>query len=74
MGLPVYNRAGRRMSQEEIKQEEELFMAVEPIFLAPRRCLVGEEFCGPDLLDDSPEIYHQIQTSSPALPSTAASK
>ena len=42
------------MTAEEVKQEEELFMAVEPIFLAPRRCLVGEEFCGPDLVDTEP--------------------
>ena len=54
MGLPVYNRAGRRMTDEEIQQEQALFMLAEPIFLAPRRRLVADEFCGPDLMETEP--------------------
>ena len=54
MGLPVYNRAGRRMTEEEVQQERSTFMLAEPIFLAPRRRLVADEFCGPDLLETEP--------------------
>ena len=63
MGLPVYDGSGRRLSQEEVQREMEIFMRADPILLAPRRRLVNEEFCGPDLLETEPLdiLARQIQ-------------